>query len=471
MSDRAMLALSAVTDENAVAVEERKTAAVPAAMVAAGVVGGPGSEPSEEEVEMTETMEAGAGPGVATETLVERVMAAFEASSSQSLAQMEALGVRRPASFFRRQLVVYQMARRGALVVVKNKGTLFEAKIDRTGLAIPPKPVAALPASEKDKAATGDEEDFYLFPERAKLIKAAIERREPIVLVGPPGCGKTSLLEKLCREIDGEEPYKMSLHGEMSVDDFFGTKELKDGKTIFRDGPVLRAMREKKKVIINEIDCAPPEILMCLQRVLEKKDVELTQLNDEEGRPLRLHPWHDEDVTIEEFVDELTKNEDGEDVIRKVSKKVTKRMQSKFCIVGTANTIGRGDDTGLYRGTNPMNEATLDRLHPIHLGYPDATQEAQILVRRTKIDPAMAQQIARVADLARKGFKEERRLNSTFSLRKTLNWARFVKYLGCSFDDAFSITVLERVTPEDRVALAEMFQRVTGRRIDTSKLC
>ncbi len=181
---------------------------------------------------------------------------------------------------------------------------------------------------------------FHAFGKIDRLVGQAIKAREPTLMVGPTGCGKSEKAELLIKAWLDCVPYVMSLHGEMSVDDFLGTKELVNGDTIFRYGPMLHAMLERLPMLIDEVDAAAPEVLFFLHRILERKPVCLPCVNGEAGAPLVINPWREEDGS-----------------------------RSRFTIVATANTLGRGDMSGLYRGTQVLNEAFLDRWWVFPIAY------------------------------------------------------------------------------------------------------
>jgi cobaltochelatase CobS len=104
-----------------------------------------------------------------------------------------------------------------------------------------------------------------------------------------------------------------------------------------------------------------------------------------------------------------------------------------FRVIATANTIGKGDDTGMYTGTNVLNEAFLDRFGTvIQFDYPDASSEVKIVVAKTGLDPATANKLREVAKLVRDGVSKEEAYCS-FSTRRLLRWAEKIVALrgGC----------------------------------------
>jgi len=448
------LALAGIADGKAILVEPGK---VPVAV---------GKSPSSKDEDGTETVTEETDE-VSTTTmspklkaeidLVNKIAGLFKAQKRWSKAELDAKGVT-PKEFKKPFIVAHLGSLHGLMITAKSKETVFiavEIPGGAKALAEPAEPKHLLPSGTP----------FHWMPPEATKIRRSISHRRKILIVGPTGSGKTTLAEILIQEELGTEPMVMSLNGDMSKDDFWGSKELKDGSTYFRWGPAGDAMLRKIPLIINEVDMAAPEVLSCLQRALEgapayPKDVVCDGVNDEEGNPLHLKPWADEERSV--------KKADPEDSDKVVE--VVETFESKFLVVATANILGRGDETGLYRGANILNESFLDRFDRVYfLGYPPPRYEAQILQKRTGINLEEAKKIVKVADLARKGFTDERKLNSTFSVRKTMNWALSIVD-GDEAEDGFIDCVLNRVPEEDRIALAEMYQRVYGTTIDTKKL-
>lgn len=345
----------------------------------------------------------------------------FRERAAWSVVDLAGEGFLDPQGLISRPSVIAYLGREGLLLQVVD-GQMVHA------MELPPRTRMIL----REEASRG-KSTYHAFGKIDERVGMTIRLREPTLLVGPTGSGKSEKAELLIKSFIGREPYIMSLHGEMSVDDFFGTKELVDGDTVFRPGPALRAMQERVPLVINELDAAPAEILFCLQRLLERKAVCLTFQNDEEGRPMVIDPWHDAE---------------GE--------------RSNFTVVATANTLGRGDMSGLYRGTQVLNEAFLDRWWVFPIQYPTAQQEEKILMRRTGIQASIAERMISVAQLARQRFERGRELNTTFSVRKTLKWATAMTRLKMSCEQAYAMAVLAGAVEEDRHALAEMFQRVFG---------
>lgn len=264
------------------------------------------------------------------------------------------------------------------------------------------------------------QEDFFWYPPHEKmLVEKGILANFNMMLQGPTGCGKTEMAVRILQD-KKIEPFRMNLNGEVSVDDFVGMMTLEQGATVFKYGILPQAMQQGRPLILDECDAAPPEILFILQSVLE-------------GNPLV-----------------LTKH--GGETIKPVE---------GFCVIATANTFGKGDDSSLYAGTNVLNEAFLDRFAMvIPMNYLPKKKEIQVLTKRLGLHEVIAKKIVEVADLARKAMNEGK-LFSTFSTRKCLAWAKLLT-LDVSLTDGFKVTVLSKIVDEDKKVLAEIYQRVVG---------
>lgn len=163
------------------------------------------------------------------------------------------------------------------------------------------------------------------------------EKFYPIFVTGLSGNGKTFMLEQVCATL--KRPiYRANITAETDEDDLLGGFRLIDGATVWHNGPVVEAMQAGAILLLDEVDLGT-EKLMCLQPVLEGKGVYIKKINK------FIEPAHG------------------------------------FNIVATANTKGKGSDSGQFIGTNVMNEAFLDRF-PITLEqpYPDKGVETKILM-------------------------------------------------------------------------------------------
>ena len=190
----------------------------------------------------------------------------------------------------------------------------------------------------------------------------------PVFITGLSGNGKTMMVEQVCAKLK-RECYRVNVTIETDEDDLIGSNTLVDGNIVFREGPVLKAMRKGAVLLIDEIDLASNKI-MCLQSILEGKGY----LNKKTG--------------------EYVSPENG------------------FTIIATANTKGKGSDDGRFIGTNVLNEAFLERFSiTMEQEYPSNAIEKKILVKefeRLEItdQDEYVSNLVTWADVIRKSFYE-----------------------------------------------------------------
>lgn len=260
-------------------------------------------------------------------------------------------------------------------------------------------------------------------------IALCVEQDLNLLLTGPTGCGKTSSVLALAALL-GQPVERVNLHGDVRSGDFLGEKvvELDEATgqavVVWRDGVLPRAMRTGRWLVVDEIDAAPASILMTLQSVLE--------------------PWR-----------RLTLSANHGEVVVPIP---------GFRLIATANTIGRGDETGLYVGTNVLNEATLDRFVVRECGYLSQGREIRLLQGRTGISRDLATKMVAVADLIRSGAQREE-CYTTFSTRRLVSWAALVVCLGGRPADVrrgYRLAVAGKLSAEDRSYVAAIVQRIFG---------
>jgi hypothetical protein len=175
---------------------------------------------------------------------------------------------------------------------------------------------------------------FGHFKDIEKIVKSKIFY--PIFLTGLSGNGKTFSVEQVCAKLK-REMVRVNITVETDEDDLLGGFRLVDGQTEFHKGPVIEAMERGAVLLLDEVDLASNKIL-ALQPVLEGKGVYLKKINE----------W--------------VQPADG------------------FNVIATANTKGKGSETGAFIGTNILNEAFLERFAiTLEQDYPTATVETKIV--------------------------------------------------------------------------------------------
>jgi cobaltochelatase CobS len=312
-------------------------------------------------------------------------------------------------------------------IQVQKMGNLVFVKTVSSASAKPVKQTSVVPP------VTNVDPDYYWMPPKeTKLIRVARICGMNVLMVGPAGTGKSTLYRKIF-EADKIEPYFINLNGETSPDDFVGVTDLvpdPNGQgTVTRFVPSILplAMEEGRPLIIDELDAATADILFVMQAVLE-------------GQPL---------------------------VITKQGAKVVEAKDG-FGIYATANTIGKGDDSGMYAGTNILNEAFLDRFGMvIPKWYMPENEEVTVIAKRTGLHERIGKKIVEIATGARAAMRDSR-LFSTFSTRKCLAMGQLL-VKGIEIEDAFRVTCLSKVVPDDRKVLCEIAQRTLGSNFDPDK--
>lgn len=249
-----------------------------------------------------------------------------------------------------------------------------------------------------------------------KLLRLAAEKDMPVLLIGHTGTGKSSLVREQAIE-HGASWVRFNLTGETTVDDFVGKYELEGGKTVWRDGVLLQAMKEGKWLIVDEINVALPEILFVLHSLLD--DDKFIMLAAHAGEVVRPH--------------------------------------KDFRLFATMNPSDE------YAGTKELNKAFQSRFSIVlEVDYPANKQEAKIIAEKTGVKLPEAHVMADVASALRKA-KADDKIFFTCSTRDLLHWGGLVEALG--MEEAFSVSVLNK-TGHDKPKVAEIYKNITKRHLE-----
>ena len=246
----------------------------------------------------------------------------------------------------------------------------------------------------------------------------------PVFITGLSGNGKTMMVEQVCAKLK-RDCYRVNVTIETYEDDLIGSNTLVDGNIVFREGPVLKAMRKGAVLLIDEIDLASNKI-MCLQSILEGKGY----LNKKTG--------------------EYVSPENG------------------FTIIATANTKGKGSDDGRFIGTNVLNEAFLERFSiTMEQEYPSNAIEKKILVKEFERLEITDQEdyvsnLVMWADVIRKSFYEGA-IDELISTRRLVHIAqaftmfkdkmKAIEMCVSRFDSETKATFLDLYTKVDEEAV------------------
>jgi len=265
--------------------------------------------------------------------------------------------------------------------------------------------------------------NFVEDPVVAKVVEFAIKRRKNLLLVGPTGCGKSCLAINVMARLK-ERGEVFSCDGNTSTDELIGkpwatTNDKGTGITVTVPGAALRSYKNGKILLLEEVDMAVPDILSSMHRMME---------------------------TNQKF---FVCNVGTEEIIPK---------HKDFAVVGTANTIGTGEDTFMYAGTKPLNQAFMNRFSlTVVMDYLPPAKETEVLVNKTGIDKTMADRLVKVANDVRdaanpkriKGAPGSAKLAATISTRDCLEWADAIIGMSMAPKEASEYAFLGRISEID----------------------
>jgi cobaltochelatase CobS len=286
-----------------------------------------------------------------------------------------------------------------------------------------------VPAYSQGDAYVPDLDPDYLFDRDTTLaILAGFAHNRRVMVSGFHGTGKSTHIEQVAARLKWP-CVRVNLDSHVSRIDLVGKDAivLKDGKQIteFKDGILPWAYQHNVALVFDEYDAGRPDVMFVIQRVLESSG-RLTLLD--QSRVIRPHP--------------------------------------AFRIFATANTVGLGDTTGLYHGTQQINQAQMDRWSIVTtLNYLPHEQEVNIIAAKVKsLDNPNGREtvskMVRVADLTRSAFINGD-LSTVMSPRTVITWAENADIFG-DLAFAFRVTFLNKCDELERTLVAEQYQRAFG---------
>jgi cobaltochelatase CobS len=287
-----------------------------------------------------------------------------------------------------------------------------------------------VPAYSKGDAYVPDLDPDYLFDRETTLaILAGFAHNRRVMVSGFHGTGKSTHIEQVAARLNWP-CVRVNLDSHVSRIDLVGKDAivLKDGKQIteFKDGILPWAYQHNVALVFDEYDAGRPDVMFVIQRVLESSG-RLTLLD--QSRVIRPHP--------------------------------------AFRLFATANTVGLGDTTGLYHGTQQINQAQMDRWSIVTtLNYLPHDKEVDIVSAKVKSFGATAEgrdtvsRMVRLADLTRAAFINGD-LSTVMSPRTVITWAENAEIFG-DVAFAFRVTFLNKCDELERTLVAEQYQRAFG---------
>jgi cobaltochelatase CobS len=269
----------------------------------------------------------------------------------------------------------------------------------------------------------------YLFDRNTTMaILAGFAHNRRVMVQGYHGTGKSTHIEQVAARLNWPL-VRINLDAHVSRIDLVGKDAIvvKDGMQIteFRDGILPWAVQNNIALVFDEYDAGRPDVMFVIQRVLEAQG-RLTLLD--QNRVITPHP--------------------------------------AFRLFATTNTIGLGDTSGLYHGTQQINQGQMDRWSIVTtLNYLPHDKEAGIVLAKAKSyqnekGKKTVSNMVRLADLTRSAFINGD-LSTVMSPRTVLTWAENAEIFG-DLGFAFRLTFLNKCDELERPVVAEFYQRVFG---------
>ncbi|QNP45313.1 cobaltochelatase subunit CobS [Sphingomonas sediminicola] len=286
-----------------------------------------------------------------------------------------------------------------------------------------------VPAFSEADERVPDLDPAYVFdPDTTLAICAGFAKNRRVMVQGYHGTGKSTHIEQVAARLNWPL-IRINLDAHISRIDLVGRDAivLKEGQQVteFREGLLPWALQHPVALVFDEYDAGRPDVMFVIQRVLETEG-KLTLLD--QNRVIRPNPF--------------------------------------FRLFATTNTIGLGDTTGLYHGTQAINQGQMDRWNIVAtLNYLPAAVEAQIVLAKSgEYDnpdgKTTVEKMIKVADLSRQGFINGD-ISTVMSPRTVISWAQNSLIFG-DVGFAFRVTFLNKCDEAERPLIAEYYQRVFG---------
>ena len=290
-----------------------------------------------------------------------------------------------------------------------------------------------VPAFSEHSEHVPDFDDAYCFDHETTIaILVAFAHNRRLMIQGYHGTGKSTHIEQVAARLNWP-CVRVNLDSHISRIDLIGKDAivLKDGKQVteYREGMLPWAVQHPVALVFDEYDAGRPDVMFVIQRVLEASG-RMTLLD--QNKVIRSHP--------------------------------------SFRLFSTANTVGLGDTTGLYHGTQQINQGQLDRWNLITtLNYLAHDKEMEIVLSKVPSYDSDEGRVAvssmvRVADLTRSGFMAGD-ISTVMSPRTVITWAENTDIFG-DLGIAYRMTFLNKCDELERSTVAEYYQRCFGTELE-----
>lgn len=293
-----------------------------------------------------------------------------------------------------------------------------------------------VPAFSQASEHVPEVDDAYRFDrETTMAILAGFAYNRRVMIQGYHGTGKSTHIEQVAARLNWP-CIRINLDSHISRIDLIGKDAivLKDGKQVteYREGILPWALQHPCAIVFDEYDAGRPDVMFVIQRVLEVEG-KLTLLD--QNKVIRPHP--------------------------------------AFRLFATANTVGLGDTTGLYHGTQQINQGQMDRWNIVAtLNYLPHDDEVKIVLAKmpghdSEEGRRKISAMVRLADLTRAGFIAGD-ISTVMSPRTVITWAQNAEIFGGDIAFAFRVTFLNKCDEMERPTVAEYYQRCFGTELPES---
>ena len=290
--------------------------------------------------------------------------------------------------------------------------------------------------SKKNNFVPNIDKAYKFDPETTQAILAGFAGNRRVLITGYHGTGKSTHIEQVAARLNWP-CIRINLDSHISRIDLLGKDAiiLKDGKQVteFQDGMLPWAYQNPVALVFDEYDAGRPDVMFIIQRVLEA-----------EGR-----------LTLLDQARVINPNK-------------------YFRLFATANTIGLGDTSGLYHGTQQINQGQMDRWNIISaLNYLDNKKEEEIIISKvpqlnSKKGKEIIKSMVATADLTRAGFINGD-ISTVMSPRTVLIWAEnYIIFNNLEY--SFKLSFLNRCDELERSVIYEYYQRAFGEEINETKI-
>jgi cobaltochelatase CobS len=290
--------------------------------------------------------------------------------------------------------------------------------------------------SEKNEFVPKIDQDYKFDRDTTLAILSGFSFNKRVLIQGYHGTGKSTHIEQVAARLNWP-CVRVNLDSHVSRIDLIGKDAivLKDGKQVteFKEGILPWSIQNPVALVFDEYDAGRPDVMFVIQRVLESEG-NFTLLD--KNKVISQHDY--------------------------------------FRMFATTNTIGLGDTTGLYHGTQQINQGQMDRWNIVTtLNYLPFEKELEIVLKKNKnYDSKEGKEIIsnmiKVADLTRKGFANGD-ISTVMSPRTILHWAENTKI----FKDqgyAFRLTFLNKCDETEKKIISEYYQRCFGEDLPESSV-